>query len=118
MQGRSNDGFWAQVRLASGKIGWVYGAYLKGNAPVASLPIIADTNPDPADWKPTASYTNDGQGGLYDYGVGGPDTYMVQTGDTLFSIALRFGVDPGVLAARNGISNPNYIQIGQVLYIP
>lgn len=118
MLGRSNDGFWVQVRLASGTVGWVYGGYLKSEAPVASLPIIADSNPDPSEWTPGVSAA-DGQGGFTPtYGTGGPNTYMVQTGDTLFGIALRYGVDPATLAAHNNIADPNYIRIGQVLYIP
>ena len=42
---------------------------------------------------------------------------MVRSGDTLNSIAARFGVSPAVLARANGISNPNKIYIGQRLVI-
>lgn len=45
-------------------------------------------------------------------------TYVVRTGDTLYSIAMRFGVSLQALAAANRIANPGYIQIGQVLVIP
>jgi LysM repeat protein len=45
-------------------------------------------------------------------------TYVVRSGDNLFRIALRFCVSVADLMAANGISNPNYIQIGQVLTIP
>jgi LysM repeat protein len=44
-------------------------------------------------------------------------TYVVRSGDTLNSIAARFGVSPSVLARANGISNPNKIYIGQRLVI-
>jgi len=44
--------------------------------------------------------------------------YVVRAGDTLNSIAARFGVSPGVLARANGISNPNRIYIGQRLVVP
>jgi LysM repeat protein len=47
-----------------------------------------------------------------------PRTYVVQRGDWLMRIARRFGVDPGVLARVNNISNPNRIFPGQVLIIP
>jgi LysM repeat protein len=45
-------------------------------------------------------------------------TYVVQTGDTLYSIALHFGVSVQDLMNANGLTNPNYIQIGQTLIIP
>lgn len=44
--------------------------------------------------------------------------YVVRYGDTLSSIAVRFGVSTWALARANGIWNPNYIYAGQVLYIP
>ncbi len=45
-------------------------------------------------------------------------TYTVRRGDTLSAIALRFGVSMWVLARANGISNPSFIYVGQVLRIP
>ncbi|MBN1964299.1 MAG: LysM peptidoglycan-binding domain-containing protein [Anaerolineae bacterium] len=47
-----------------------------------------------------------------------PRTHVVQTGENLFRIALRYGVRWDVLARLNGIINPNRIFIGQVLLIP
>jgi peptidoglycan/xylan/chitin deacetylase (PgdA/CDA1 family) len=47
-----------------------------------------------------------------------PSTYTVQAGDTLFSIAQRFGVSVDELAQANGIANPSLIYAGQVLTIP
>jgi LysM repeat protein len=47
-----------------------------------------------------------------------PTQYVVQFGDTLFSIARRFGVNVWQLASYNNIPNPNYIRAGQVLLIP
>jgi LysM repeat protein len=43
--------------------------------------------------------------------------YTVRAGDTLASIAARFGTTYQALAAANGISNPNLIYVGQVLVI-
>lgn len=43
--------------------------------------------------------------------------YTVRWGDTLSRIAWRFGDNIWNLAARNGITNPNYIRAGQVLYV-
>ena len=48
----------------------------------------------------------------------GDTCYTVQYGDTLFSIARRFGVDVYYLAQFNGLYSPNCIYAGQVLYIP
>lgn len=45
-------------------------------------------------------------------------TYTVQPGDTLFRIALRYGVDMGDLAAANHIADVRRINAGQVLIIP
>lgn len=44
--------------------------------------------------------------------------YVVQPCDTLFSIALRFGVPIQVLVDANNIANPHLIYAGQVLCIP
>lgn len=45
-------------------------------------------------------------------------TYTIQPGDTLFSIANRFGTTVEALAAANGIADPANIQAGQPLAIP
>jgi LysM repeat protein len=45
-------------------------------------------------------------------------TYTVQRGDTLLSIARRFGLTVKQLQAANNISNPDRIYPGQVLTIP
>ncbi len=44
--------------------------------------------------------------------------YVVRPGDTLGSIAARYGVSAGALARANGINNPDRIYIGQRLTIP
>jgi len=45
-------------------------------------------------------------------------TYVVQRGDTLSAIALRYGISAWALAQTNGIRNPSLIYVGQVLRIP
>ncbi len=45
-------------------------------------------------------------------------TYVVQRGDNLYRIALKFGTTQEVLMQMNGLSNPNYIFVGQVLQVP
>ncbi|WP_270336179.1 LysM peptidoglycan-binding domain-containing protein [Streptococcus macedonicus] len=44
-------------------------------------------------------------------------TYTVRSGDTLSSIATKFGTSYQALASLNGISNPNLIYVGQVLRV-
>lgn len=41
--------------------------------------------------------------------------YVVQRGDTLYSIAFRFGWDWKALAAHNGLRDPYLIRVGQVI---
>lgn len=51
-------------------------------------------------------------------GSGDAMEYSVKPGDTLSSIAAAFGVRSSAILAANGISNPDYLKIGQVLLIP
>jgi LysM repeat protein len=44
--------------------------------------------------------------------------YTVRPGDTLYSIASRFGVSVWSIVAANHIANPNIIFVGQRLFIP
>jgi LysM repeat protein len=66
-----------------------------------------------------------GHGGVYDRGpqphARGPvhgNVYTVVLGDTMFSVAARFGLTVHQLAAANGIGNPWWIYPGQRLIIP
>ncbi|MBN1287270.1 MAG: LysM peptidoglycan-binding domain-containing protein [Anaerolineae bacterium] len=47
-----------------------------------------------------------------------PVTHVVQAGETLFRIAMRYGVDVGAVALANGIADANDIYVGQELTIP
>ncbi len=44
--------------------------------------------------------------------------YTVRPGDTLSAIARRFGTSVWYLASVNHLANPNYIRVGQHLYVP
>jgi LysM repeat protein len=46
------------------------------------------------------------------------DRHTVVAGETLFRIALRYGVTVEALASANGISNTSIVLVGQVLIIP
>lgn len=48
----------------------------------------------------------------------GGRTHIVDQGETLFELSLLYGVRVADIAAANGITNINYIQIGQQLTIP
>lgn len=47
-----------------------------------------------------------------------PGTHTVAPGETLYSIARIHGLNAEALAAANGLSNPNQLFVGQVLYLP
>ncbi len=51
--------------------------------------------------------------------VQSPDgTHVVQSGENLYRIGLRYGCTTQQMAAANGIANPAAISVGQVLNIP
>lgn len=45
-------------------------------------------------------------------------TYTVQPGDTLFSIANRFGITSQAIVNANNLTNPDRLSVGQQLIIP
>ena len=48
----------------------------------------------------------------------GETTYVVQPGDNLFRIALRYDTTVEAIASANGIANPALIYVGQELTVP
>jgi LysM repeat protein len=50
--------------------------------------------------------------------IPGGGTHIVQRGDTLSSIALRYGTTVAALMTANRLANPNFIYVGQRLVIP
>ncbi|MDQ4127736.1 MAG: septal ring lytic transglycosylase RlpA family protein [Actinomycetota bacterium] len=71
-----------------------------------------------------SGYTTDAQSydvsDRADSGGGGANTdggtYVVQSGDTLSGIAAELGTSVQQLATDNGITDPNFISVGQTLY--
>ncbi len=50
--------------------------------------------------------------------TGGEQVHVVQAGENLFRIALRYGTTVEAIAQANGITNPALIYVGQKLVIP
>ncbi|MDH7484787.1 MAG: LysM peptidoglycan-binding domain-containing protein [Anaerolineae bacterium] len=48
----------------------------------------------------------------------GGRVHIVQRGETLYSIARRYGVEPQAIINANGLLNPNRLLVGQQLIIP
>ena len=51
-------------------------------------------------------------------GLTGEQTYVVQRGDNLFRIALRYDTSISAIMTRNGITDPTVLSVGQQLVIP
>ena len=69
----------------------------------------------------SGGYAEDSGGsGGQSYASDQPDTgggsYVVQSGDTLSGIAAQLGTSVDHLASANGISNPDFLSVGQTLY--
>lgn len=77
--------------------------------PQPRAPQIAPAGPPPGDVSPdgpvVAAYTTYAQ-------------YSVRPGDTLNRLATQFGVSGESIMRSSGISDPNLLQVGQVLTIP
>ncbi|MDX2161365.1 MAG: LysM peptidoglycan-binding domain-containing protein [bacterium] len=75
-------------------------------------PPQAETDPaatdDPAATRTRASSAAEGAG----------EVYTVQPGDTLFTIAQRFGTTISAIVEANELTNPDQLRIGQELIIP
>lgn len=73
-------------------------------------PSMTPDEPTRTPIKPTPNPTREG---LQDSGL-----YAVQSGDTLGTIATRFGVSIDTLVAANALTNPDTLEVGQLLIIP
>ena len=82
-------------------------------APAAST-IPVSTSSAPVDVESDAAGTAASAATLP---AGGLD-YVVQSGDTLSLISLRYGLDWEVVAQVNGITNTEVIEVGQVIRLP
>ncbi|HVU14378.1 MAG TPA: LysM peptidoglycan-binding domain-containing protein [Phototrophicaceae bacterium] len=112
LQGRNYNSTLALVLLPDGvTAGWVQAAALTTNVPVRSLGLA-----DGSVFVPNApGYPGENTTGGT---TGSAQSYTVQPGDTLWSIAQHFGVSMDALAAANNIWNFNLIYANQTLIIP
>jgi LysM repeat protein len=67
---------------------------------------------------PNANYIYTGQRLIIPAAPRPVQTYVVRQGDTLFSIAQRYGTTVQVIQTANNLPNPNAIYTGQTLQIP
>lgn len=81
-----------------------------GTAPPTTRPATTTTR-TPTTTTPTTPTTTPTT-------TAGAQTYRVVSGDTLYSIARRFGSTVQAIAAANGIGDANGLSLGQVLVIP
>lgn len=95
---RSADNGWVQIILPwHAATGWVNVHYVALSVPLSSLHVIGT----PPVVQPPAQRT-----------------HVVQAGENLYRIGLRYGVSWPQIAAANGIPSPYRINVGQVLIIP
>lgn len=83
----------------------------------AGSPQVDTTNPTPVTQAPPATPTTPQTPNLPE-ATTPPASYTIQKGDTLASIAQRYGTTVSALASANAISNPNKINAGKTLKIP
>jgi dienelactone hydrolase/LysM repeat protein len=81
--------------------------------PATATPV--PPSPTPTDVPATATVARSAGGGE---ASAQPATYRVQAGDTLSTIAARYGVSLAALTSANDIADPNSIRVGQMLVIP
>ncbi len=85
-----------------------------GPASPTAPPMLKIVTPTPGTGKPAARSTPTHAPAT----TSQPGTYVVQPGDSLYTIALKFHVDVQALMQANSMSDPNQLQAGRVLVIP
>ena len=100
--GRAVSSSWVQIALGDGTRGWVNSLYLRTFANIAALPITYDQVVPPPSQPTTGT---------------GLRIHTVQAGETLQTIAARYGTTWQILTVVNSLPNANFIYAGQRLTI-
>jgi LysM repeat protein len=100
--GRAISSSWVQVVLKGGANGWVNSLYMRTFANIETLPITYNQVVPPPSQPTTGT---------------GLRIHTVQAGETLQTIAARYGTTWQILTAVNGLYNANFIYAGQQLTI-
>ena len=88
-----------------------------GASPTA-IPPLKIVTPTPAGAVPPATTAPVAAQPTTTDPAGSTGGYVVQSGDTLYGIAARFGISQAALMQANGIADPAEIHAGQRLLIP
>lgn len=87
--------------------------------PTVRQTVAVDSQPADQRQEPTQAVDDSAQEPAETAGSpGGPREYVVKSGDTLGAIAASVSVPIEALMTVNGITNPDQIQVGQVLTVP
>jgi uncharacterized protein YraI len=109
--GRNYNATLAQVRLSNGTVGWIESEFIVGSVPVRSL-----ARTDGSVFVPNApDFPNQQPGGQPGQGV---RYHTILPGETLSTIAQRYGTTIQAIASANAIYNVDRMYYGQQLVIP
>jgi LysM repeat protein len=81
------------------------------STPTSEGPTSTPTSEGPTDTPVVVYNTPTSQAGQ-------ETTYIVQAGDSVYSLARAYGVSPDDIIARNNLQYPYYLDVGQELIIP
>jgi LysM repeat protein len=113
---RTQDTAWLQVSQTapqSGILGWAPTNAFWANVPFTVLPVAGSTVP-PTTIPPTVVPVTP----IPVTPLPGSQTYVVQAGDTVYSVSQRFGITIPALMQANNIPATYVIYVGQRLIIP
>jgi len=108
---------WTETNIITPASVWTSGQ-VPTSAAMAVTPTISYSLPTPRPpgapiLTPTPDFPH------YQIGVvRGPETYIVQSGDMLSTIAERYSVSWEAIVQANNLSNPDALEVGQMLIIP